>query len=159
VYVAPFKPAAKKAKYELVKDVTTRWNSFDDAAKRALYLRPAINELIMEEEVKYNELVARQRRNPRIKRIDPPPAILEDRLDNEDWHVISLYHDILQPIKQATMDLQGHAGGRFGAIWRVIEIYEELLSHFEKLRTQYPVREALAKRAPLQQRLEDQRQS
>jgi len=159
IYVAPFKPEMKKELYELVKDVTTRWNSFDDAATRALYLRAAIDELMMEEEVKYNELAARQRRNPRIKKIDQPPAILEDRLSDEDWHVIALYHDILQPIKKATLDLQGHAGGRHGAIWRVIEIFEDLLTHFEKLRTQYPVRETLARPTARKQRLEDQRQS
>ena len=34
--------------YELVKDVETRWNSFDDSAERVLYLRPAIDELMLE---------------------------------------------------------------------------------------------------------------
>jgi hypothetical protein len=83
IYVAPFKPELKRELYELIKDVTTRWNSFDDAATRALYLRAAIDELMMEEEVKYNELAARQRRSKK-KKIDPPPAILEDRLSDED---------------------------------------------------------------------------
>lgn len=48
------------------------------------------------------------------------------------------------------MKLQGHVGGRYGAIWLVIEVYEELLAHFEQLRQQYPIDEALQRQTARQ---------
>ncbi|KAK4903890.1 hypothetical protein LTR49_026560 [Elasticomyces elasticus] len=89
----------------------------------------------------------------------PPPAILANRFDNDDWHVISLYHEILQPIKKATADIQGHAGGRTGCIWQVYRIFEDLLAHFERLRQQYPVNEALLQQSKRQKQNERNRQS
>jgi len=141
--VAPFRPNDKKSEYELVKDVTTRWNSFDDAAARALYLRPALDELMMEVQLEHDAYVARCHQSRRLVK-KQAPAILADRLDNGDWNIITLYHDILAPVKKATMELQGHAGrGRFGAIWQVIPVHEDLVAHFEQLRDRYPVNEAL----------------
>jgi hypothetical protein len=157
--IAPHRPEDTKEVYELVKDVTTRWNSFDDAAKRALYLRSAIDELMMEEDLAHREYEARYRRSGKpLSKMRKPPAILQDRLDTEDWNVIALYHEILQPVKKATIDLQGHAGGRCGAIWQVIGIYEDLLAHFEDLRRRYPIKEALLKQTAQQQQFELQRQ-
>jgi len=49
----------------------------------------------------------------------------------------------LKPLKDATMALEGHIGGRFGAIWRIIPQYEKILHHLKDLVTQYPVAEAL----------------
>lgn len=43
--IAATRPDGKKAVYQLTKDVETRWNSFDDSAVRALYLRPAIDDV------------------------------------------------------------------------------------------------------------------
>jgi hypothetical protein len=137
--IAPHRPRDKKATYELVKDIETRWNSFDDSAERALYLRPAIDELMLEVQSEHNKYVDRctYLRRPVVKQ---PPAIIKDRLTPNDWHVIGLYHEILQPIKHWTTELQGHAGNdRFGAIWRVIQAYDHLLNHFERIRQQYPI--------------------
>jgi hypothetical protein len=141
--IAPTKPEGKRDTYELVRDVETRWNSFDDAARRALYLQPAIDELLMEIQLEHDAYVSRSavlNRAPTRK----APAILHDRLDQDDWHVISLYHNMLHPLKHWTMQLQGQAGNnRFGAIWRVIPAYDALLLHFEELRKQYPVQQSL----------------
>jgi hypothetical protein len=52
-------------------------------------------------------------------------------LSSDDWLVIARYIDILRPLKDATMALEGYIGGRFGAIWQVLPIYEEILAHFE----------------------------
>jgi hypothetical protein len=142
--IAPNRPDDKKETYELVNYSETRWNSFDDAARRALYLRPTIAELIIEESVEYNAYLERCR----IQKLTPKrraPAIVADRLIPDDWHVITLYHEILQPLKTWTIQLQGHAGsGRFGAIWRVVTAYDHLLQHFDDLRQQYPVHKSLA---------------
>jgi hypothetical protein len=104
--IAPNRPDDKKETYELVKDVETRWNSFDDAAKRALYLRPAIDELIMQEAIDYNAYLERCTVGNRPAK-KKAPAIVADRLTPDDWHVITLYHEILQPLKRWTMQLQG----------------------------------------------------
>ena len=123
---------------ELVKDVATRWNSFDAAAERAIQLRPAIDELMIEIEIEHAEYEARCRRSGKQPTRKPPP-ILNDRLSSNDWLTLAQYHEILAPLKKWTLDLQGHVGNRHGAIWRVIECYEELLAHFEALRQEHPV--------------------
>ena len=138
--IAPIRPDGTKETYELIKDVETRWNSFDDSAERALYLQPAIDELLLKEKVEYDEYVHRcsQTKRPVKRRT---PAILEDALNADDWNVIRLYHEILKPVKEATQRLQGHAGAN--AIWQVLPSYEKLLRHFETLVQQYPVKEQL----------------
>jgi len=127
--IAPSRPDNKKVTYELIKDVTTRWNSFVDAAARAIYLRPAIDELLLEEEVKHQQYETRFRHNSNATPMKPRavPPILQDRLDADDWNVITLYHEILAPIRRATMKLQGHVGGCYGAIWLVIEVSRNCL--------------------------------
>ncbi|KAK3612874.1 hypothetical protein LTR22_028412, partial [Elasticomyces elasticus] len=133
---------------------------FDDAAERALYICSAIDELMMEEEVPYNNYVARYRQNGKsLRRPRESSAILSDRLDNDDWNFITLYRNILQPVKRASNTLQGQAGGRCGAIWRVYEIYEDLLEHFEDLRQRHPINEPLLQGTQRQKQNESQRQS
>jgi len=44
------------------------------------------------------------------------------------------YHKILRPFKTATLHLQGQIGGRTGAIWQVLPVFERLLSHLEDQR-------------------------
>jgi hypothetical protein len=134
--IAPNRPPGYKEVYELVKDVITRWLSFVDSAERALYLKPAIDELLLEEKVKYEEYCHRCTQGNRLVLKDPPP-ILSDALTANDWNVIKLYCDILKPVKEAVKMLQGRAGGRFGAIWQVLPAYEKLLRHFEQLVNQY----------------------
>jgi hypothetical protein len=137
--LAPIRPDGAKETYELIKDVETRWDSFDDSAERALYLQPAIDELLLKERSEYDEYVHRctQSKRPIKKR---RPAILEDALSADDWHTIRLYHEILKPVKDATLRLQGHS---VNAIWQVLPSYEKLLRHFETLVEQYPVKEQL----------------
>ena len=139
--IAPTRPAGKKKVYDLVRDVETRWNSFDDSAERALYLRLAIDELLLKEKVDYNEYPERCQRRKALPKKAPP--ILQDALDDNDWHIIKLYHEMLKPLKDATKLLQGHAGSRFGAIRQVIPAFEKLLHHFETLVDQYPAKESL----------------
>lgn len=127
VFIAPTRPDGKAETYELVRDVETRWNSFDDSVERALYLRPAIDELMLEVKMEHE----------RKKKTLP---ILADQLTDDDWNVLAMYHEILEPVKTATGLLQGEAGGRYGCIWQVLPTFERLLEHFEQLRLQYPVR-------------------
>ncbi|KYG40428.1 hypothetical protein M433DRAFT_8822 [Acidomyces richmondensis BFW] len=122
--IAPNRPDGKKETYELIKDVETRWNSFYYSAERACYLRPAIDELLEEEAVEYDKYTRRCTTSNRLA-------------------VITRYVEILKPLKDATMALEGHIGGRFGAIWRVLPQYERILHHFEGLVNQYPIHESL----------------
>ena len=140
--IAPTRPDGKKETYELVKDVETRWNSFYYSAERACYLRPAIDELLEEEASEYDRYTRKCTASNRPVKRQPPP-ILKDTLSTDDWAVITRYVEILKPLKDATMALEGHIGGRFGAIWRVLPQYEKILLHFEGLVNQYPINESL----------------
>ena len=118
-------------------------NSFYHSAERACYLQPAIDELLLQEEVEYQQYCARSRQiNRLVKR--PPPSILSNTLSNDDWAIITRYVEILKPLKDATLALEGHIGGRFGAIWRVLPQYKVVLQHFESLIKQYPVDDQIA---------------
>jgi hypothetical protein len=136
--VAPLRAEGKKEIYEVIKDVETRWNSFYDCAERAVYLQPAIDELLIEEGIEHDRYVAQcehQGRQPQRK----PPAIVADKLSLSDWAIVTQYLTVLKPLKAATKRLQGHIGGKFGAIWLVLPIYEDLLGHFEEMTQQYPI--------------------
>lgn len=138
LHIAPGKPDTKKEVYQAIKDVETRWNSFHHSAERACYLRVAIDELLIEEDTQWRQYCARcEQANREIKRRRPP--ILSDMLSTNDWAVITQYVAILKPLKDATLALEGHIGGRFGAIWRVLPQYEKVLQHFESLVEQYLV--------------------
>lgn len=140
--IAPLKPEGKKDIYQLIKDVETRWNSFYYSAERATYLRVAIDELLEEEHTQY-ERYAHHCRSAGRNITNPRPPILDDTLTNDDWTVITRYVQILKPLKDATLALEGNIGGRFGAIWRLLPQYEKVLQHFEDLVTQYPVNDTM----------------
>lgn len=121
--------------YQIVKSVITRWNSFDDSAERALYLRPAIDEFIQREQDSWDNYVRRTQESGR-KITRSESSIIRDKLGSDEWVVLERYREILKPLKDATKLLQGSAGGKFGAIWQVLPTFEKLLSHFESLRVQ-----------------------
>ncbi len=68
-----------------------------------------------DKQAQYNAKVARSRRTL-VKEQPKRPVILDDMLLIDDWSVISLYRALLKPLKDATMKLQGHISGKFGAI-------------------------------------------
>lgn len=92
--IAPTRPEGKREVYQIVKDVVTRWNSFDDSAARALYLRPAIDEFIQREHDTWNSYVRRASEIGR-KVTKSEPSILKDKLSDDDWATIPQYHEIL----------------------------------------------------------------
>jgi hypothetical protein len=53
-----------KEAYELIRDNLTQWNSWHDAAQRALDLRPAIDDFTNNELQDYNQKLMRHRRRP-----------------------------------------------------------------------------------------------
>ena len=102
----------------LVKDNVTRWNSWYDAAERAIHLRQYIDDFIKDELSSYRAAVARHEGRSRALQREPPkaPSIFEDKLTPNDWDVIANYITILKPCKVATIKLQGHAGAVHSAI-------------------------------------------
>jgi hypothetical protein len=89
----------------LICDNVTRWNSWYDAAVRAIELRDTINEFTNGELVDYKQRLARYERWSSQKDAPKAPSILYDKLHPDDWHVITTYVAILKPCKQATMKL------------------------------------------------------
>jgi hypothetical protein len=74
----------------------------------------------------------------------PAPSLLHDRLNNDDWQIITGYLKILKPLKDATMKLQGNVNTTStysrpikGAIWQVLPIFEEILKAFEEARERH----------------------
>lgn len=142
--IAPTREAGKAEVYKLVEDNDTRWNSMGNCIERAIYLRPAIDEFIEKELDNYH---AALRRNKNAQQ----PSVIEDALSQEDWEVLTLYHNILQPIKEATSILQGQIGGPYGAIWQVLPQLEGLLEHLETQRQRHLPVESQQASQPSQQ--------
>jgi hypothetical protein len=137
-----------KDAYDLKHDNLTRWNSWYDAAERALDLRNAIDELIEHELEDYYQKLARfnVRSASQSTSSQPPkePTLLLDRLHNDDWHVIASYLKLMKPLKDATMKLQGNVNTTSkrgvpmkGAIWQVLPVFEEILKGFEEARERH----------------------
>ncbi|KAF4546908.1 Hypothetical protein D9617_102g071670 [Elsinoe fawcettii] len=130
-------PPEKKPAYAIVKDVITPCNSFDNATKRAVYLRASIDEFCQLEAEDYP---GRCRRAECTERSPPRgPSIVGDLLKIDDWTVLGRYHELLEPLQRATTLLQGDVGGNSGCIWQVLPTFEHLLRHFEDKRREYPV--------------------
>jgi hypothetical protein len=56
----------------------------------------------------------------------------------DDWAVITQYIDALKPLKHATKRLEGRGkSGRFGAIYKIIPVFEYLLGLLETIATPY----------------------
>jgi hypothetical protein len=144
--------ALKPRPKQLIRDNLTRWNSWYDAAERAVELRQFIDEFIDDELAEYYQRLARyeaRSKGPTVR--DPPkaPSLLADKLSTEDWEVIVTYMTILKPFKQATMKLQGNVNAGTnakGAIWQVLPVLGELLKGFEEARQRHrPAESQLAR--------------
>jgi hypothetical protein len=153
----PLQSQSERAKesYDLIKDNQTRWNSWYDAAERALLLRQSIDDFVDQELDQYNMQMAvfnsraSQTRPQRARAKEPKkPSIFNDRLTPEDWGIIAQYVEVLRPCKIATMRLQDHVkdsatSGKIvtGAMWMVLRIYEEIMLAFENARKRHPTAE------------------
>lgn len=111
----------------LVRDNVTRWNSWYDAAKRAIELRQYIDEFTDDELANYNAKLARFEARSKAPPAPPKaPSLLQDRLAPNDWEVIVTYITILKPYKLATIKLQGNVSNNNnakGAIWQVLPVF------------------------------------
>ena len=100
--------------YELKHDNLTRWNSWYDAAERALDLRTAVDDtvdlLLSDYYQKVTRFNLRKDAESTSQTALPPkaPSLFYDRLSNDDWQVIAAYVKLMKPLKDATMKLQGN---------------------------------------------------
>jgi hypothetical protein len=139
-------PERHKQPLNLVHDNVTRWNSWYDAAERAVILRPCIDEFVDAELLDYNVKLTRcaGRSQQSTKRPPKEASLLYDKLSSNDWSIIASYLAILKPCKSATMKLQGnvntttkHGKAVKAGIWQVLPIFDELLKGFEDARERH----------------------
>ena len=105
--------------YDLIRDNKTRWNSSDAMIVRGFDLRNSIDSLIDAEILEYNKkydayenrLKAWEENMSRKKgkKPKPPnrPSVCDDKLSNDEWKTLTIYHEMLQPFKEATKLLEG----------------------------------------------------
>lgn len=106
--------------------------------RRAIALRPYIEEVVGEQELEWQ----RGRRNGRTNIQDMPNCLREDsQLTANDWKVIELFVDVLQDFEDILLRLEGDGQLRlrkkgridsYGNIWEVLPAYEFLLAQLEK---------------------------
>lgn len=110
------------AELELISDNDTRWNSTYLMIERAIR--------------KKNDIIA-------FLALDqsggPSGGLsLEDRLEPQDWQLLSEVMHILKPIYDLTMRTQGsRGGGDYGRLWEVLVGFEYLLEDLEHWRELY----------------------
>jgi hypothetical protein len=127
-------PTHKQLKIlEPVKPVVTRWNSFFGVFERATHLHAAYNSYagyhINATALADAHAIAQDNKLP-----DAPPWMRSTGLSAADWVVITEYIGALQPLKHATLRLEGRGkAGNFGAIYEIILVFEYLLNELESL--------------------------
>ena len=92
-------------------------------------------ENILSDEEDDDEAFAQPKRKGKPKK---QPTIIDDALSNKDWHILTEYKVILEPLWEATMRLEGEAlDGRNGALWEVLPMFEYILDCFYQLDFKY----------------------
>ncbi|KAK3064930.1 hypothetical protein LTS18_002287 [Coniosporium uncinatum] len=105
-----------------------------------------MDDFINQERQRYERVVSNTRRNSQRHSSSggvsnhASPSILEDALSADDWDVLTIYVDILQPLDEVTKELQGRPGENKrnpAPIADVLIAYEYLLHHLEHVKEQY----------------------
>lgn len=125
-------------KLTLLQNNNTRWNSTFTMIDRAIILRSEIGEFIVAETNRYqHKLTSGQRTDPKpedsLSRL-----IFENPLTAEDWQILTEYRRLLEPLVDATMQLQGVARTKwFLGIGHVIPTIEYILLELEDAKTRF----------------------
>jgi hypothetical protein len=114
-----------------------------DAIVVFIKLRPAVEDFYTRQQQLWqdywNKITDFGQKEPPTKR-RKKPAILNDFLTQDDWFILSMYNQLLEPLYHATQRLEGRGGGAsHGAIWQVIPAMEKLLTHLEAAKDEYSV--------------------
>jgi hypothetical protein len=87
----------------------------------------------------WNKTTDHGRKPPPEKR-RKKPAFLDDFITQDDWSIIVIYDELLQPLYHATQRLEGKgASASHGAIWQVIPAMEKLLTHLKAAKQEYSI--------------------
>lgn len=127
-----------KKPLDVVVDNQTRWLSTLYMIRRALRLRPFLEDLVDEQKLLFQKV---QRCGKTTASEIPLCLRHESQLDEKDWKVIDLLNQVLVDFEEALLMLEGDAqnrvrkGGRiaaYGNIWDVATTYEYLLERLER---------------------------
>jgi hypothetical protein len=100
----------------VIMDNSTRWNSTDASISRALKLQPQL-QVFTQSHLQ---------------------DLGDDVLTVEDWATLAQIHEVLQPFRVLTKQLEGRAKEHHhGSVWEVLPAIELLLSHIESLKAIY----------------------
>jgi hypothetical protein len=114
-----------------------------DAIKFFIQLRPAVEDFYTRQQQLWqdywNKITDFGQKEPPVRR-RKKPAILDDFLIQDDWSILPMYNQLLEPLYHATQRLEGSGGGgSHGAIWQVIPAMERLLTQLEAAKDEYSV--------------------
>ncbi|KAJ3455557.1 hypothetical protein MRS44_017039 [Fusarium solani] len=85
----------------------------------------------------WNKITHNSTREPPARRREKP-HIVDDALDDDDWHTLTIYLEVLKPFEEATTCMQGNPGTASGSrVWDILPTYEFLLQHLEEFKTRY----------------------
>jgi hypothetical protein len=104
VYITASDPdAERKLTYDPVLANDTRWNSNKAEIERGLLLRKPIDIMIGAEvqawQQYWNKITHNSTREPPAGRREKP-HIVDDALDDDDWHALTIYLEVLKPFEQ-----------------------------------------------------------
>jgi hypothetical protein len=121
----------------------TWWNSMWGAIKIFVQLRPAVEDFYTRRQQLWqdywNKITDFGQKEPPVRR-RKKPAILDDFLTQDDWSILSMYDQLLDPLYHATQRLEGRGGGSsHSAIWQVVPAIERLLTHLQAAKNEYSV--------------------
>lgn len=114
-----------------------------DAIVVFIKLRPVVEEFYQKQQSLWQDYwnkITDFNQKPPPQKHRKKPAQLDDHLSQDDWSILSIYNQLLEPLYHATQRLEGRGGGAsHGAIWQVIPAMEKLLTHLEAAKTEYSV--------------------
>ncbi|KAI9765792.1 MAG: hypothetical protein M1839_005303 [Geoglossum umbratile] len=89
-------------------------------------------------EVTFTQQVEKPVGGPQRKKKNKKLTVIDDYLTAEDWALLVQYKEILLPLWEAIMRLQGVAvKGHNGALWEVLPMYQYILDHLYKFDAKY----------------------
>ncbi|KAG7404051.1 hypothetical protein Forpe1208_v015773 [Fusarium oxysporum f. sp. rapae] len=126
-----------KKPLDVIIDVVTRWLSTLYMIRRALLLKDFLEDLWYEQKSEWEGLVLRGKKSS-----SEMPLCLRDenKLEERDWAIISLFNEVLQHFEHVLITLEGDGQqrkrkegyiGAYGCLWDTLLGYEYLLGKME----------------------------
>jgi hypothetical protein len=105
----------------VIQNNATRWNSTCSMIERAIKVQERLDQFTHQALFKKDH-----------------PITQQEALSTEDWHILKLVLQALQPLKQITKILEGkNPSAERGSLSQVIPLFERLMAHLEELNDRY----------------------